>query len=816
MVRDPLTLRQVTSLPNEKHPSPQGPLFAAAAFVSLPWSVTGQPTAQTSADSAVSEPVIRLDSFQVSTEAVRGYATTSSLAGARAAVPIINTPASIIVINEKLIEDLAAENMADTFNLVSGMNQSGSVGAGLTTESNFSIRGYQSSGAMRDSLPEYQVTSVGGFSYTTIERIEIAKGPAGVLFGQHNAGGVVNLISKFPLPEPATKFTASVGSYNFWKVEADHSAFADTKRRLGYRVAMSTSDNDGELGLPGEPGRSWAFNPSVSYRMDNGLKLWAWMAAINDQSTRRINSTYAFGTAGGEGRVYSPMATTGRNSVVVNNQQGVRSDSFELGATKGFQWGPVTADARFVARYTDLNSDASRIRTTGTTRWFGANGNEIISTPASALGSEAGFYDRAVAGNLTYYTRTGLRLLPVQQFTEAWSYSADLNLAFNVGPTKHSMLLYLQHLDYWDSSPNYRVEISDVASLPTAVREELGIPLVNNRGYIINWPTPYPKVVTPDFMYEYSSINQLLNWPTLDRQSYNLGISDQISLLSDRLILVGGARYDRDNALSNPNAGSSASVAQELRDRNWTSRYGVVYKPFAGRGTGEVTLFYNNSETFVAVYDRDQRLSNKDERFPNRTVTTNEIGAKADLWGSRLVATLSYFDNVENNILVQGRDADGSVTGIPDRNYSFPGGQRTTKGFELDLSANPLPGLDLLLSFSDIDSMLSDGLPAFAVPAQTFSSVARYQFQRGRFKGFSVLWQYNRWGESYLNRSTPGFIIPPGGVHTAVLGYDWRNLSLRLRIENLEDDIEAMPSTWWTQVGVTEGLNARLSMTLRF
>ncbi len=34
------------------------------------------------------------------------------------------------------------------------------------------------------------------------ERVEVIKGPASVQFGQHNSGGVVNLISKRPLPEP--------------------------------------------------------------------------------------------------------------------------------------------------------------------------------------------------------------------------------------------------------------------------------------------------------------------------------------------------------------------------------------------------------------------------------------------------------------------------------------------------------------------------------------------------------------------------------------------------------------------------------------
>lgn len=733
------------------------------------------------------------------------------------AVPLLDTPASIIVIDEKLIDDVVADNMADTLNFVSGMFQSGTVGSGLTTEAQYSIRGYTSSGAMRDSIPDYQVSGVGGFSYTAIERIEIAKGPAGVLFGEHNAGGVVNLISKRPLAEPMTKLVGTTGSYGEWKGEVDTSNFADKDHRFGYRLAASIGNSKGELELPGEPGPyTWAVNPSLSYDFGHDLKVWLWASMIDDRSPRRINSAYEFGDTNGGGQVFYPMATEGKDTVVLLDTQQVRSNSYEFGATKNFQIANVDAATRFVARYTNLNSDTSRIRTSGTNHWYGRQWNEIVSTAPAGLGNEQGFFAKALAGDLAYYTRTGMRLQPGNEYVNAMSYSLDCNLNFALGPTKHSMLVYGQYIKKKDETVNRLIEIPDIKVIPADVIAAMGWKIIDGHGVIVNWPTPNVGKVTPDFVRQYASTNRLISWPRVDQESWNFGATDQISILHNRLIGVGGARYDNDTALSYVNASPGSTIAgQHLSDANWTSRYGLVYKLYDAKQGNQAMLFYNHSGTYVTVYDRDIRIAHFGERFPNRTITTNEEGFKVDLWGDRVTGTVSHFDNLENNILLQGRDnGNDGIIGY-EGNYNYPGGNRTTKGWEADISANPIKGWDALISCSDIQSMLSDGLPAFSIPFQTFAAVNRYQFQTGVLKGFSALWAYNHWGRSLLNRSTPDFWVPPGDTHTVVLGYNWRRYDIRLRIENIFDKIDAIPSSWWTQVGFVKGRNFRLSLTYR-
>jgi len=50
-----------------------------------------------------------------------------------------------------------------------------------------------------------------------MERVEVLKGPASMLYGQVAPGGVVNLVSKRPRFEPHYDLGLTVGSYGFYE-----------------------------------------------------------------------------------------------------------------------------------------------------------------------------------------------------------------------------------------------------------------------------------------------------------------------------------------------------------------------------------------------------------------------------------------------------------------------------------------------------------------------------------------------------------------------------------------------------------------------
>ena len=851
-----------------------------------------QTQAQDDAESEEEEEIIALSPFEVSEDAVRGYATTSSLTASRIAVPITDIAGSVITINEKLIEDTLAVNIGDTFNLVSGITTNEN--SELQERKSFSIRGYEAVGSQRDGIPEVGASNSGGFDYSMFERVEIIKGPAGVQFGQHNSGGVVNVISKRPLPEDRTKIQATFGSYNSWRVAVDHSRMIrGEKGSFGYRVAGALLNTDGIIGLASETDKpaSYFINPGISYDFNNGVKVWAWARLIDDQSSRLATNAFIFGSPDNRGRAATSFA--GRSSINVQSFQFVDSQDYEVGLSHSFDLGPATADFRLVGRYGDFTHSGDRTRANGDVVFIDRQGNRIPDgrgnnrqgcETCGSVGrfpAASGFIE---SGEVVRFGRQGLRYTKtvVPQGADAWVVAADLNLNFKLGPTRNKLLLYTQLRERNSTGGSFDLRLNNSGTLPEEIRREFGfetglfvpkeniinegvymegVPIAEqpegafktsaqardcvtvgaidncHQGIVEIWPNPYSggEDLRPIIDKYAPLLGRVVERHTSvqNRSLWNIAAIERMFLFDDRLILSGGARYDKDDAttarvLNEVNLGET-----DTSDESTTVNYGVVGKIVKG-DNGEAMVFYNYAETFIPVFSTDGRKflapggdpNNTDQsayqpnpnfggRYPNRIASTKEIGVKVNLLGSRVVGTFSYFDTTESNVLVGRRDSYGFVTGIDDHSYNEPAGERTTEGFELDFAVNPLPALNAIFSYGSMDSFIADGFPAWAVPDGTFSWLVNYEFEDGPLKGFSITPSYISWGDSQLNRAS-NFQLPPGDRYDLVFGYRWGKMNIRFRVENLENDIDSQPSTWWTGAGATKQTNYRLGWTYTF
>ncbi len=763
--------------------------------------------APTAANTPASEEVIRLTVFEVSAEASRGYVTTSSLAASRVAVPITELPATVITINEQFIADTAARTLRDTFNYISGVNM-GNQGTGTQTQNSVSIRGYTVSSAQRDGVADRIVSSTGGFDYALVERIEVVKGPSGVLYGSHTPGGVVNFISKRPLLKPQTRISASVGSYSTYRTELDTSGFIDRDRRFGYRFSGAWSDTDGPLDFPGEPsGGLQVYNPSFSYRAHNGLEVWAWAAFVRDGTNRLAYTAHAYQTGPASGRVLFREAQLAHGNNIFQNLSQVDTDTYELGASKTFELGPIGLDARVLARRYDQSSIGDRVR------GVGAQVDLFLDASGNVLGTDSRTTDYAVVNaNLVSIARGQIRYDNVQTVAKGDLYTVDLNFRFDIGPTKHRLLAYAVLDDSDTVSGNDAYTVNNTAKLVA-----LGAKLVGTQTRIQVWPTPAPEMqsVSPSTVVERADVRALnTNLSSNELSSY--GAIERMSFLDDRFFLVGGVRKDDLKATSMTFLNGVQQAPTRPDDSSTTYSYAALVKVYQGRH-GLVSGYYNNNETFVPEYGLDRRLGpTLGQRFPNRYASTEEFGLKVDLLDSRIVSTLSIFDTLENNMLQSFPDNDGSVTGVPVTTYQAPVGSRHTEGWDIDLNVAPAPGWEFMVSYARIASRISStNLPAEAQPRDTFSVVGRYAVQDGGFKGLSLMWLYSYWGDSVLGSRT-NWALPGGDIHTAVVGYRWRNWDVRVRVENVFDNLSTMPSTFETAVGVTHPRNYRFALSYTF
>lgn len=126
----------------------------------------------------------------------------------------------------------------------------------------------------------------------SIERVDVLKGPAAVLYGRGGQGGIVNRISKAPEAGRRSTLEARAGSEDLRSLYADLSA--DPSDTVSLRLNMGNQDNNSFR--DGVDGSRQLFAPSVSWQVTPALN---WLVQYEYS---RFNRTPDRGIPGVDGR----------------------------------------------------------------------------------------------------------------------------------------------------------------------------------------------------------------------------------------------------------------------------------------------------------------------------------------------------------------------------------------------------------------------------------------------------------------------------------------------------------------------------------
>lgn len=121
---------------------------------------------------------------------------------------------SVAVIDQELIREQRVIRMEDALRNVAGVYAGQSEGRRDT----FTIRGFS---AELDTYVDGVRDPAGYRDFSNIERVEVLKGPAAMLFGRGSSGGIINRISKKPTPDTIREAQLTVGSFDFKRAEWD-------------------------------------------------------------------------------------------------------------------------------------------------------------------------------------------------------------------------------------------------------------------------------------------------------------------------------------------------------------------------------------------------------------------------------------------------------------------------------------------------------------------------------------------------------------------------------------------------------------------
>ncbi|OLQ91049.1 ligand-gated channel protein [Vibrio ponticus] len=164
-----------------------------------------------------------------------GYKADTNSTAMRMEATQLETPGQVAVIGEQLIDEQRASTLGDV------LKNDASVSAGGTDRNRerFSLRGFEldsSSGFLRDG---HQQWSHYRQPIELLERVEVVKGPSGLLFGKSAPGGLVNMVSKKPTYDTQVNVSQDVGSNDHTRTVVDVSGSLNEAETLRARAVLA-------------------------------------------------------------------------------------------------------------------------------------------------------------------------------------------------------------------------------------------------------------------------------------------------------------------------------------------------------------------------------------------------------------------------------------------------------------------------------------------------------------------------------------------------------------------------------------------------
>ncbi|EMG2339912.1 TonB-dependent receptor, partial [Acinetobacter baumannii] len=425
-------------------------------------------------------------------------------------------------------------------------------------------------------------------STANIERIEILKGPASVLYGRSAGGGVVNMVSKFANFDSKSSVGAYAGSYD------NYGTTADINQVLNDNLAVRLTGEYGEAGSfrSGIENKIEMFSPSFTYKNDDGKLTWTTqytydkLNRVPDRGPTRDN--LPAGTS-------IKMGFAQDGDYVDDILQVVRTDvNYEYAPDWNFHWAASYRQAEqnfdhfYFGNYCGLDGKNSK--------------NEACT--------KKGYIDQ-----IYYWQQTS---------NKTTTNTFDIKGKFKTGQLEHQIMVGTDWT-YEQREPRLANKTQNGSAIYGYVN-----PITGEREYSRgNGPLKISQ-------HNYN-----------EGTTYGVFIQDLIGL-NDQLKLMMGLRYDyfdfsttnkiknehrnvKDSTFS-PNVGL---VWQPVPEHSFYTSYSKSFAPFGGQmGVNQVT-----GSTDVAKMDKEPQYN---EQY--------EVGVKSEWFDNRLNTQFSVFDIRKNNI----------------------------------------------------------------------------------------------------------------------------------------------------------------------
>lgn len=302
--------------------------------------------------------------------------------------PLVETPRPASVVQEEELRERNVQALDETFRYRAGV-VSGHYGPDNDTDW-FKIRGFDQA-TYQDGLRIYREGFYQWLPETYgLERVELLKGPASILYGEAPPGGVINAISKRPTDEPQGEVQVQMGTNEHRQLGVDTAGPVGDSNSASYRLVGLYRSADGDINHTENeryylaPSLRWDLSADTtltllgSFQKDdavpfNGFKLA--YGTIEDTPFGKVEPSTFYGEPGYDTNERTQSSLGYSLSHRFNNtwefQQDTRYSELDLllrSIYMSFQSGPREGTRGIVYRDGDLSSWTVDNRLVGT--WF--------------------------------------------------------------------------------------------------------------------------------------------------------------------------------------------------------------------------------------------------------------------------------------------------------------------------------------------------------------------------------------------------------------------------------------------------------------
>jgi iron complex outermembrane receptor protein len=648
----------------------------------------------------------------------------------------LENPQVYTTLSKDLIEEQITTDFGNLIKNTPGVFKvQGNRGINSDGASFYAIRGFRTEVSMIDGVP---AQTNGEMDPANVERVEVLKGPSATLFGSvvTSLGGAINIVTKKPVDTFGGQISYTTGSYNLNRVSADVYGPANKEGNVLFRLnaAYQNQQSFQDVGFR----KSMLIAPAVEFRASDKLKINLnaefYNAEMTSPSTIFLNRGRQF-----YDRTPGELAFNWKRSYTTND----------------ITMKTPTTNMRGVATYKINNDWTSQTIVGNNTR------------------KSDGYYQyQFIRGSTTDDTLE--RNISLQNtINTALDLQQNFTGTFTTGPIKHRVLVGFDYV-------RFRVN-NDISPY--------GLDSING-SYVID--PNYGK------LSRYIADQKILAAKTppvrnhTNSEVYSVYASDVLNI-TDNLMAMLSLRVDGfDSKGTRNHMADTIQAFTSYHQTSFSPKFGLVYQIIKNK----VSVFGNYMNGFLNQAPVLQPTAEVSGVMKPQQANQIEGGVKVDLFNNKLNITASYYDIKLTNVNRPGTyvsEKDGKTY-----NVTVQDGTQASKGFELEVLATPVAGLNILAGYSYNDSKFTKATaategrrPPAAGPRNLANAWVSYTLLKGKLKGLGFGAGGNYVDEHMTSNAlaTGVFTLPSYTLLNGTIFYEARWYRLGVKIDNATNEL---------------------------